>query len=94
MDIVVGEVDVAGGQPDRVIAYPATGAGFGAPLVLSASAGPVLDKIGDVDGNGFDDVGVAQLEVHQRTAPALRRRRPDGRRQRRLRRRNLVHRGR
>jgi hypothetical protein len=62
MDLVVGEVQVAGGGADRVIGYPADGAGgFGTPIVLSPSSVPVLEEIGDVDGNGYADVGVAQL---------------------------------
>jgi hypothetical protein len=63
MDLVVGEVDFAGGTLDRVIVYPADGAGgFGAPLLLALTQGPVLDAIGDVDANGYEDVGVAELE--------------------------------
>jgi hypothetical protein len=64
MDLVVGEVDVAGDLPDRVIAYPANGAGgVGAPIPLALSSVPILERVGDVDANGFDDIGVAQLDA-------------------------------
>ncbi|MEM7308835.1 MAG: VCBS repeat-containing protein [Planctomycetota bacterium] len=62
-DLVVGEVDVDGGAlPDRVILYPADVAGgFGAPELLALSSVPVIDNAGDIDGNGFDDVSIAEL---------------------------------
>ncbi len=65
MDLVVGEVHVAGDtQPDRVIIYPANGTGgYGAPLAQAISAVPILEEVGDLDGNGFADVAVAQLEA-------------------------------
>jgi len=62
-DIAVGEVEVEGGLPDRVIVYPADLAGgFADPILLSLSAAPILDAVGDVDGDGFEDLGVAQLD--------------------------------
>jgi hypothetical protein len=65
-DLAVGEIDVSGSQPDRIVLYPADGlGGFGSPMMLSLSAAPILDAVGDVDGNGFEDLGVAQLESDQ-----------------------------
>lgn len=63
LDVVVGEVDVVDGSPDRVVAFPRETAGFGDPiLVLAGAEFPLVEAVGDVDDNGFDDVSVAQLE--------------------------------
>ena len=63
LDLVVGEVDVADGSPDRVVTFARSGGGFGSPaLVLAGAAWPLVESVGDVDGNGFDDVSVAQLQ--------------------------------
>ena len=61
MDLVVGEVNVDGPMPDRLVVYPAEAGGYGAARFLDNTSVPVLDNVGDVDGNGFDDVGVALL---------------------------------
>ena len=61
-DLVVGEVDVAGGDPDRVVAYPRNGSDFLDPVMIMAPLSlPIVDMAGDVDGNTFDDIGIAQL---------------------------------
>jgi hypothetical protein len=60
LDLVVGE-DNPG--IDRVVEFPRTVAGFQAPLlVLEPVFKPIVDPTGDVDGNGFEDLAVAQLE--------------------------------
>ena len=66
LDLVVGEEDVADGSPDRLVQYPRTAAGFqAAELVYMPLFRPVLQNVGDVDGNGFDDLAVAQLEGNE-----------------------------
>jgi len=63
LDVVVGEVDVADGSEDRIVAFPRESGGFGDPiLVLAGARWPLVEAVGDVDDNGFDDVSVAQLE--------------------------------
>ncbi len=61
IDLVAGEELLSG---DRVIEYPRTAAGFqDALLVTEPVFKPVVDAVGDVDGNGFDDLAVAQVEA-------------------------------
>jgi len=61
LDLVVGE-ELVPGQPDRVVHYARNGGGFDpAQLVMSPLYGPIVDNTGDMDGNGFEDVAVAQL---------------------------------
>ena len=63
VDVVVGEDELVG-APDRIVAY--RGDGFGgflpAEVVLPIAAGPMVEGAGDVDGDGFDDLSVAQHE--------------------------------
>lgn len=60
VDLVLGE-DNAGA--DRVLLFPRTASGFGPPEVLLEPLNkPVVDATGDVDGNGFDDLAIAQVE--------------------------------
>jgi hypothetical protein len=66
VDLAVGEQRVANGDPDRVITYPNLGTSmqidFGAPSVAAGAVSqPLVDAVGDVDGNGFEDLAVAQL---------------------------------
>jgi hypothetical protein len=68
-DLVVGEIGVFG-MPDRVIIYnqsrqgePLRGGGRfdAARLLVSPAFRPVVDNVGDVNGDTFEDVGVAQM---------------------------------
>ncbi len=69
LDVIVGEIEVDKGLPDRVVVYPGGGGefidgdlGFGSPqVVVPNAAEPIVRTLGDLDGNGFDDLGVAQL---------------------------------
>lgn len=63
LDILVGETEVSEGGLDRVISYRNDGFGgfMPAEMVLPTAHGPVLSEAGDVDGDGFDDLSVAQL---------------------------------
>ncbi len=62
LDLAVGEIDLVNGAPDRVIAYPRGADGFGDPvLVMQPVSDPIVDEAGDVDGNGYPDLSVAQL---------------------------------
>ncbi len=71
LDVIVGEIEVDKGLPDRVLLYPGGGGkfsdgglGFGSPeIVISNAAEPIVRTLGDLDGNGFDDLGVAQLDA-------------------------------
>ena len=66
LDLVVGEENLPGGLPDRVIQYARTAAGFqGAAEVTSPTFFPLVDNAGDVDGNGYDDVAVAQAGANE-----------------------------
>ncbi len=63
LDLVVGEVFIVG-EPDRVVHY---GRDAGAPngfaaagLVMSPVFRPIVDNVGDIDANTFDDIAVAQ----------------------------------
>ena len=59
LDLVVGEENPG---TDRVIEFPRTVAGFQpAELLLEPLARPVVDATGDMDGNGFEDLAIAQL---------------------------------
>ena len=62
LDVVVGEEEIEG-APDRVVAY--RGDGFGgflpAEVVLPLVHGPVVSAQGDVDGDTFEDLSVAQF---------------------------------
>ena len=63
LDLVVGEEDIADGSPDRLVQYARTEQGFQpAELVYMPLFRPVVQNVGDVDGNGYDDLAVAQLE--------------------------------
>lgn len=60
VDLVLGEDNVGA---DRVVLFPRTGGGFGTPqVILEPLNKPVVDATGDVDGNGYDDLAVAQVE--------------------------------
>ena len=63
LDLVVGEEDVLDATPDRVVQFlrdDSDASAFIAPsLVLSPVAKPIVDNTGDVDGNGFEDVAIA-----------------------------------
>lgn len=71
-DLVVGETGILNGA-DRVVIYPRSGFGGGgdarstsvdfgdAEMVMSPVFKPIVDNVGDADGNGFDDLAVAQL---------------------------------
>ncbi|MCZ6597034.1 MAG: VCBS repeat-containing protein, partial [Planctomycetota bacterium] len=70
LDVAVGELEVVdtigggGPLPDRVVVYRNDGTGLQLPIVaLSPAFGPAIDNIGDADGNGFEDLGVAQLDA-------------------------------
>ncbi len=61
LDLVVGEDEVPG-LDDRVVAYPRTGAGFGAAqLVMAPLFSPIVDNVGDADANSYEDIAVAQI---------------------------------
>lgn len=60
LDVVVGE-DNPG--LDRVLEYARTASGFLPPTeLLNAVSKPIVDATGDMDGNGFEDLAVAQFE--------------------------------
>ena len=60
LDLVVGE-DNPGN--DRVLEYPRTALGFQTPTVLlEPLQKPVVESTGDMDGNGFEDLAIAQFE--------------------------------
>lgn len=63
-DLVVGELDTNEVSPDQVVVYPGQplpAGGFGSPNVLVGLLNyPLTLNVGDVDGNGYDDLGVAQ----------------------------------
>lgn len=64
-DLVVGEMDGPEFGPDRVVThrYEPGSATFLPPTVLVPSADyPIVRAVGDTDGDGFEDVAVAQLE--------------------------------
>lgn len=62
-DLVVGEFDPFDAAPDRIAAHLWNGASFAAPTVLVPLAFyPLLQNVGDVDGDGFEDLAVPQLE--------------------------------
>ncbi len=63
LDILVGEIEVANGGLDRIVSYTNDGLGGFLPagMVFPTAAGPVIQNAGDVDGDGFDDLSVAQL---------------------------------
>lgn len=62
LDVVIGETDIEG-APDRIVAY--TNDGFGgfypAVIVLPTATTPIVESQGDVDGDGFEDLSIAQL---------------------------------
>ncbi|MDF1799859.1 MAG: VCBS repeat-containing protein [Planctomycetota bacterium] len=62
LDVVIGESDIEG-APDRVVAYTNDGFGgfFPAVIVLPMVATPIVESQGDVDGDGFEDLSIAQL---------------------------------
>ncbi|MSR62273.1 MAG: VCBS repeat-containing protein [Planctomycetes bacterium] len=60
LDLVVGE-DNPGN--DRVLEFPRTVAGFQTPTVLlEPLQKPAVESTGDMDGNGFEDLAIAQFE--------------------------------
>jgi len=60
LDLVVGE-DNPGN--DRVLEYPRTALGFQTPTVLlEPLQKPAVESTGDMDGNGFEDLAIAQFE--------------------------------
>ncbi len=62
LDVVVGEDEVPGAS-DRIVQYARTPSGFQpAGLVFSPVFKPIVDAVGDIDQNGYDDVAVAQQE--------------------------------
>ncbi len=66
LDLVVGESEVEGGNPDRVIAYPYDGQAFLDPMMVFEPAYlPIVENVGDVNGDAFDDVSVAQGEADE-----------------------------
>ena len=64
LDVVVGENGLPGNQ-DRVVAYANDGMGgyFPAAMVLPGLQTPIVRNQGDVDGDGFEDLSVAQLNT-------------------------------
>jgi len=63
LDLVVGEENPGF---DRVLEYPRDGGGFlPAALLLAPLARPGVRAAGDVDGNGFEDLAIAQLGADQ-----------------------------
>lgn len=63
LDLAVAEAQVAGSTFGRVVVYPRAGADFGAPeIVLEPVYWPTVDAVGDVDGDGLDDLAVAQVD--------------------------------
>ncbi len=61
LDLVAGEE--LPGASDRVVEFPRTVAGFQpAALVFEPVFKPIVDAAGDMDGNGFEDLAIAQLE--------------------------------
>ncbi|MEW6073080.1 MAG: VCBS repeat-containing protein [Planctomycetota bacterium] len=64
LDLAVGESEVEGGGDDRVILYANEGEGFLPPaVVLEPVYLPVLENVGDANGDGFEDLAVAQGEA-------------------------------
>lgn len=71
-DLVVGETGIINGA-DRLVIYPrldfdevivrSSSQDFDvAELVMSPLFDPIVDNVGDADGNGFDDLAIAQLK--------------------------------
>ena len=66
LDLVVGESDVEGGEPDRVISYAYDGQQFLAPaMVFEPAFLPIVENVGDVNGDAFEDLSVAQGEADE-----------------------------
>jgi len=62
IDVATGEIRVSSGAPDRIVVHPRDAVGFQDPVVVLAPVyDPIVDAVGDVDGNGFEDLGIAQL---------------------------------
>ncbi len=62
LDLLAGEIRVAGGGADRVVLHERTPLGYLPPRVLHSPAfGPLVQAVGDVDRDGSADLGVAQL---------------------------------
>ncbi len=64
-DVVVGEINVPETASDRLVTYVFDGATSFAPAAVLAPFVdyPLVRNMGDVDGDGFSDLGVAQLDA-------------------------------
>lgn len=64
-DVVLGE-NTDPGQQDRVVAFENDGFGGFMPavLVLPGLQSPIVESQGDIDGDGFEDLSVAQLNAN------------------------------
>ena len=62
LDLVVSEAEVQTGLADRVIVYMTSSArSFEEPeLLLDRLAWPIVQNVGDMNGDGYDDLSVAQ----------------------------------
>jgi len=66
LDLIVGEEEIADGSPDRLIQFTRTASGFQpAELIYMPLFRPIVQNVGDVDNNGYEDIAVAQLEDTQ-----------------------------
>jgi hypothetical protein len=66
LDLVVGEVEVDDGLADRVVAYltESDDRSFLEPeLLLTGLFWPIVENVGDVNGDGFVDLSVAQAAL-------------------------------